>query len=182
MRLVNYHLGDKWELEYAIWLQKLMRNKNISNPQSLLLDYISQIFPGQKIVEEFYLPGKLRLDIFLPSLGIAVEYHGQQHFQFIKHFHQTPEKFQEALLRDREKHTICKQLNIRLVIFRYGDEITLDTVREKLKVKTYIHYDESEVTEKEEFIIRPKLSSEQKAKAKKWRKEQYDKYKNKSDY
>jgi hypothetical protein len=102
--------------------------KHISTPQTAILNFIQELKPGLKIEEEFHIGDRLRLDIYLPDIGCAIEYHGRQHFTFVKHFHKTLTNFQDMLARDKTKAEKCKELGIRLIVFSFEDKITKELV------------------------------------------------------
>ena len=92
--------------------------RNISGPQTAARERIKQEFGDQIILEEFTIPkSQLRLDFFLPKINIAVEVHGRQHFEFVKHFHGTRKKFAEAKLRDQLKKQWCELNGIELIVW-----------------------------------------------------------------
>jgi len=54
----------------------------------------------------------LELDCYNPDLKIAVEYHGQQHYKHIPHFHKTENDFINQQRRDQWKKKTCEDLGI----------------------------------------------------------------------
>lgn len=92
--------------------------RKISAGQTATRERIEREFGNQTILEEFPIPNsKLRLDFFLPNIKVAVEYHGRQHEEFVKHFHGTKKKFMLAKMRDEQKAKWCKMNGIELVIW-----------------------------------------------------------------
>jgi len=76
--------------------------------------------------------GNQRIDIFIPTLSIAVEYQGKQHFGPVALF--GGEKgFREAQLRDKRKRQLCKENGVRLVYFTYTEDLSVERVEKKLK-------------------------------------------------
>lgn len=106
---------------------------NISQPQSKLRDIIKTIYPTYQIYEEYHLGERLRLDLFIKDLGIAIEYHGEQHFKFIPFFHRTEREFEEAKQRDILKLEKCEELGICLISFLPTDSLEEGFVRAKIK-------------------------------------------------
>ena len=107
--------------------------KHISKPQTFILNIVKEMFPGQKIHEEWHLGDGLRLDIFLPDLGLGIEYHGEQHFKFIPYFHGTREKFLAAQERDLIKLEKCEELGIVCIVFSCNVKLTKEFVWDKIK-------------------------------------------------
>ena len=75
--------------------------------------------------------GNQRLDIFIPELRLAVEYHGEQHFKPVALF-----GGEEGLLktrqRDQRKRKLCRQNGVHLVVFKYDEDLTEQHVARKL--------------------------------------------------
>lgn len=63
--------------------------------------------------------GRQHLDIFIPSLGVAVEYQGAQHDQPIAYFG-GEKAFYDCKQRDERKRRLCQKNNVRLVYVREG--------------------------------------------------------------
>lgn len=57
----------------------------------------------------------LELDCFEPSLRLAVEYNGAQHYKYIPYFHKNKEAFLNQKYRDDMKRRMCKQEGICLI-------------------------------------------------------------------
>jgi hypothetical protein len=106
--------------------------KKMSKGQTLLTCIMNSLLPGEKIVNEFHLGERLKLDVYCPSYRIGLEYHGIQHFEYNKMFFESREEFLEAQKRDQRKIELCKQQNILLVVFRYNDKLTEEAVYDRL--------------------------------------------------
>jgi len=102
--------------------------------ETLLFNYIKMLFPNH-VVEREASPawiGRQRLDVYIPALGLAVEYQGKQHYEAIQHF--GGEKgLARTLERDKLKAKFCKQNNIDLVYFTYKENLTEKLVDKRLK-------------------------------------------------
>lgn len=84
------------------------------------------------------LPNKLHLDFYLPDYRIAIEYDGQQHYEYVPHFHNHDiNNFYRRLERDREKDQYCSDHNIKLIRIKYTAD-TLEEVTNILKSKLII--------------------------------------------
>jgi len=67
-----------------------------------------------------YITGKnLELDCYNEILNLALEYQGKQHYEWIKFFHPTIEKFNDQKDRDIWKRNKCKELKIDLIEVPY---------------------------------------------------------------
>jgi hypothetical protein len=97
---------------------RLYPPREISAPQTAARERITQEYGDQTILEEFTIPkSMLRIDFFLPNLMVAIEVHGRQHFEFVKHFHGTLKKFIQAKQRDLDKANWCALNGIELVVW-----------------------------------------------------------------
>lgn len=90
---------------------------------------LSEIFHSYIILEEVKLPGSvathkksvLYFDFYVPNIKLAVEVHGQQHYQFSQFFHKNKLDFIKAQNRDDDKKEWCDLNNIVLVVLKYSE-------------------------------------------------------------
>ena len=57
----------------------------------------------------------LELDCYEPSLRLACEYNGQQHYKYVPYFHKNKEAFYNQKYRDELKERMCRDNNIHLI-------------------------------------------------------------------
>lgn len=112
------------------WL-KTSRRK-MSRGQTALTLLLKKLIPGEKIVNEYHIGDKLKLDIYCPSYQLAVEFHGRQHFFYTGRFFASKYEFEEAKKRDIKKAEWCKENGIALVVFRYNDSLNESDVCDRL--------------------------------------------------
>ena len=95
--------------------------------RKLLQTFFNKPFPKVRLKSMLNPKTKkpLELDCYNHSLGLAIEFQGQQHSKFIPYFHKSQQDFLNQQERDRFKYTLCKQHGIRLVYINY-DDITTD--------------------------------------------------------
>ena len=102
--------------------------------------------------EFFELKGKkstpLRYDFAILSGGrpiALIEFDGEMHFQQIKHFYKTSDKFKQAQERDRKKNQFALRNNIPLYRIPYWDIDNINNINDilqlKYRVKTKYHND-----------------------------------------
>lgn len=79
---------------------------------------LRELFPTVQIQEEVPIPIRPRqtlyLDFYIPLYKIAVEFHGEQHYKFVPHFHGTAYGYAKHRTRDAEKAEWCELNNIIL--------------------------------------------------------------------
>lgn len=103
--------------------------------QPSLVACVEAVLPGVTVVREARLPwlGRQRLDIYVPSLDLAIEYQGEQHFLPYPHL-----GGEEGLARRRElderKRDACLRAGVRLIEWRYDEPISEVLVRARLGV------------------------------------------------
>jgi very-short-patch-repair endonuclease/predicted XRE-type DNA-binding protein len=71
----------------------------------------------------------LRLDFYIPSLSVGIEYDGEQHFKNVmgafgnKTLEQAQEMLRQVQERDKRKNQLCQSLGITLYRVRYDQDI-----------------------------------------------------------
>ena len=99
-----------------------------------LFNLVKEIFPKEKVIHQARLDwlGLQSLDIYIPSLKLAIEYQGRQHYEPVDFF-----GGKEGLVitqkRDKLKAKKCKENRVYLIYFRYDEEITKKFVKQKIK-------------------------------------------------
>ncbi len=73
----------------------------------------------------------LELDCYEPSMGLAVEYQGQQHYKQIPYFHKNREHFLNGKYRDEMKRRMCVENGVVLIEVPYT--VKLDQIEPYLK-------------------------------------------------
>lgn len=98
-----------------------------------LLRLIRSLFPDEKVIHQASPAwiGRQRLDIFMPERKLAVEYNGEQHYRPIDRF-----GGEAGLIatqrRDAEKQAKLQANGIRLIEFRFDEEITPEIVKARI--------------------------------------------------
>jgi len=88
-----------------------------------LLCRLRDLFPNLEIFAHGkpHWLGRQHLDIWIPSMSVAIEYHGLQHFQSVDFFG-GDEAFQLSHQRDQRKRALCVKNGVRLIEIAYDDE------------------------------------------------------------
>lgn len=90
----------KWLDEYGI---EYIRQYRVDLPQAL------------------FSRNNLKIDFFVPSHNIFIEFNGEQHYKYMPFFHESEEDFAIQQDRDHRLRTYCKQNKIRLIEISYLD-------------------------------------------------------------
>ena len=104
--------------------------------QRWLFLQVQKLFPGEEIVEDYFhseisrISGSnVQFDIFMIERNIAIEYHGQQHYDDIPSGFSSVETYKQ---RDIEKQKLCSEHGIQLIVIPYWWDNKLDSLRETL--------------------------------------------------
>lgn len=117
------HLGLSWVKD---------QRRKMSKGQSILTSVMKKLLPGEKIINEFHIGERLKLDVYCPSYQIAAEYHGRQHFYYTQRFFDSKYEFEQAQIRDAKKAERCRELGIALIVFRYNDLLNEQAVYDRM--------------------------------------------------
>jgi hypothetical protein len=102
--------------------------------ETQLFNLVKLLFSDYEVIREARLDwlGSQRLDFFIPTLSLAIEYQGEQHFRPVERFGGEA-GFQGAQLRDRRKRKLCKENGVKLVYFTYAQELSVERVEQRLR-------------------------------------------------
>lgn len=80
----------------------------------------------------------LRLDFYISSLDLGIEYDGKHHFEPVRFGGMSLEKAKECLKKqqknDCRKEKLCKKYGYRLVRIAYSENLTLETIKSKVQI------------------------------------------------
>jgi len=126
------------------WLKD--RRKKMSRGQAALTEVMKKLLPKEKILNEYHIGDKLKLDVYCPKYALAAEYHGRQHYYYTSRFFDSKYDFEESVKRDERKELWCKDNGVALIIFRYTDSLSEQSVFDRLLES--IRYNPYKVKEK----------------------------------
>jgi hypothetical protein len=123
---INTHIHKKDQLNYKI---------NTKSQEYRIRRLMENFFgvPFDKIRPSFLKNEKtgrnLELDMYNKNLNIAIEVQGQQHLEYLPHFHKDEQQFKDQKYRDHIKYVKCKENCVKLIIIYYYEikENMLDT-------------------------------------------------------
>lgn len=91
-------------------------------------------FPQMRIVTEYsvlYNKQRLFVDIWVPQLFLAIEVHGRQHDEYVRHFHNDAAGFAASKKRDALKEEWAKTEGVTYVVLRENQlPVTKETLLE----------------------------------------------------
>ena len=102
-----------------------------SDSQRKFYDLLKEIYPIYDIIYEYDI-GELgqRIDMFIPVLGIAIEYQGRQHYNFSKFYHKDELAWNKSISYDKRKKEYLINKGVKFVEIPYNTKIKTS---EKLK-------------------------------------------------
>lgn len=92
-------------------------------------ELIKECFPYLKYEKEYKVKFRghnLFFDFCLPELGTMIEVQGEQHYKFVKFYHESKPKFRQHKLRDQYKKEWCELNKYSLVHIKYSEVSSLD--------------------------------------------------------
>lgn len=126
-----------WNLsKYDVFYDDTKKRSKYHIKARLLL---KEIFNSYRILEEVKLPGStaknkrsvLYLDFYIPSIKLAIEVHGQQHYEFNPFFHKSKADFILSKARDEDKIEWCNLNGVNIVVLKYSE--SEDEWRQRIK-------------------------------------------------
>jgi len=110
-----------------------------------LLDILNIEYSYQK---KFSWLGQQTLDFYLPDSNIAIECQGRQHFEPVRFggisIEKSIDRFNKQTIRDKNKYTLCKEHNVKLLYYsNVKKKLTYDVFIDlnKLKEEIIKHYE-----------------------------------------
>ena len=113
-QLINFRGANQWKTQLRLYNIVRCALSNMEVEREYPVDALSM----------HRAHTKQRLDVFISdqdnSVSLAIEYHGRQHYEWIKHFHKTKKEFQDAQKRDQIKKNILQEVGVPLVEIKYS--------------------------------------------------------------
>eukprot|EP01127_Copromyxa_protea_P002546 TRINITY_DN1244_c0_g2_i2.p1 TRINITY_DN1244_c0_g2~~TRINITY_DN1244_c0_g2_i2.p1 ORF type:complete len:380 (+),score=75.12 TRINITY_DN1244_c0_g2_i2:545-1684(+) len=124
----------------VLWDPKKFSDKRKMTNQWWLLVNLRKMFEGEEILENYLHPnlvweskenpGKMELDLWIPSRNIAFEYQGEQHYHdFVQIFGRGADLY-SYYLRDQEKKNQCAAEGISLIYVPYWWDMSSSSLQE----------------------------------------------------
>lgn len=100
--------------------------RQTSKLHSTTRELIKQVYPTCRFYEEVPIvvegKKKLFLDFYIPTFGLAIEVHGQQHYNFTALYHKNKLDFLMAQANDNKKAEWCALNGINLIVLAYNEK------------------------------------------------------------
>ena len=134
---INSNIKIKFENGEEISISKLLAGSvEKRSSQRWLFLQIQKLFPGEEIVEDYFHSEisrqsgfTVQFDIFMIERNIAIEYHGQQHYEDIPSAFNSTETYK---YRDLEKEKLCSEHGIQLIVIPYWWDNKIESLKETL--------------------------------------------------
>ncbi len=108
------------------WCPKCAKRKHFTEEKCrFIIEQMTGLeFPSDRKI----LNNGQELDLFNERHNFAIEYHGVQHYKFVKNWHKDAAGFQRSQERDNRKVRLCKQLGVKLFVISYKQSKTDDSL------------------------------------------------------
>lgn len=102
--------------------------------ETLLFKTVAYLLNDHEVIHHYRSDwlGRQELDIFVPSLKLAIEYQGEQHFKPVDAWG-GKDALKEGRRRDAEKRRKCERAGVKLIYFDYTMELTEIFVARQIK-------------------------------------------------
>ena len=108
---------------------KPAKRGNASGLHRKVLALLQEAFPSYTIHEEATLDAGYRrllsVDLCMPDLKLCIEVHGRQHFEFVPHFHKSPDEYHDQQRRDKSKAQEVARMGYKMMVVRFDEIDTL---------------------------------------------------------
>jgi len=123
----------KTPLYYDKYVRQLDTEINRWKSEKMLYDLVHNLYQDAIYQYKNKWLGKQSLDIFIPSINIAIEYQGIQHYKQVNYFGDELD-YNERKQNDETKKELCKTNNITLIEWLYNEPISEILLKEKLNL------------------------------------------------
>jgi len=132
VRQVAFDMGADARTARAHIMQLLGLSRWVREAQ--LYRVLQELFPDQLVLREASPQwlGRMRLDMYLPKLGLAVEHQGEQHYRPIAAFGGEASHAQ-VLERDKLKRELCRGHGIEVMDVRFDAPISKVAIGHRLQ-------------------------------------------------
>lgn len=137
-----------------------------SEAQHFFYNLLASAYPSYEIVYEYPI-GELgqRIDLFIPALGIAVEYDGVQHDKFNSFFFKDENAWNNSVRLDIKKDKYLEEQGVKVVRLKHNTKIkTPEELRDCIEAVPYPDYAYSGIQKESDYKLNQKSIQKQKQK------------------
>lgn len=141
---IAYRLGLRKSKEYMTryvvhdtnnlvseWSNEWNNTMMVSKGHYVTYKILQHLYPYYRIAQEEPI-GNLRIDLYIPDMGLAIEYHGIQHSKFNAFFHETKMDFAKGQDNDIAKSEMLESQEIALIPIYHDEELSIGLIRQKI--------------------------------------------------
>ena len=143
---LKYQSIKEWLANSAGSYQVALKNKlipkatshmpklNISYGEYLIHKYLLShdiSYEAEKSFSDLKFKSTLFYDFYLPEFKLVIEFHGEQHYQYNKHWHKNTEGFNIAQAKDKIKEEYLISKNLNLLVIPYKELRNIDEIISK---------------------------------------------------
>jgi hypothetical protein len=137
-----------------------------SEAQHFFYNLLAATYPQYDIVYEYPI-GELgqRIDLFIPALGIAVEYDGIQHDKYNSFFFKDENAWNNSVHLDKKKNRYLEEKGVKVVRLKHNTKIkTPEELRAYIEKVPYPDYPYSGIEKESEYTRNQKKLQREKQK------------------
>lgn len=126
MKAYKYSFRNLLQVAYPQedWSQVHLTSRTKKSRQRWLFLSLRRLFPGREIIEESVILKNIEVDIWIPSLSLAVEFQGEQHYHDVPLF--SPIELYK--LRDENKRIVCQENDVKLLTIPYWWDNSIESL------------------------------------------------------
>ena len=134
-----YRIWGSFENMYQELFPELIDQNMFSNGELMVSKILEEFNIEFETQKTFNFSGKFKYDFYIASHNIIIEYHGIQHYEFVKLFHKTEDVFLKKQNIDKIKKEFIESNNIRYLEISYTESIdSIRIILQKLLQPTFL--------------------------------------------
>jgi len=133
MQLCSNDAYGSAPMYYEKYAKNIKKNNIRWKSEYKLYQIVRSLYPDAIYQYKSQWLQKQSLDIFIPSLNVAIEYQGLQHYKPVEYFGDN-KAYDDLVERDKIKKQLCERNGVDLIEWTYNIPISEITVKQKLKV------------------------------------------------
>ena len=127
-----YRMWGSFKNMYKELFPELYSNNIFSSGELLVSHILSELNIEFEIQKKFNFSNNYKYDFYIPSKNTVIEYHGIQHYEFVKLFHKTESVFLYKQNIDKNKKQMVVDNNINYIEIPY--HLSKNDIILKLKI------------------------------------------------